>query len=114
VVKNIGDGVMIVGNDAFGLTDWAIDFQEVFEQRSRPRIGIHYGRTVYRDGDYYGRSVNIASRVVSRAQGGEVLVTEPVKSEATPDSGIEFEPIGEFQLKGIAEPTELFLARDRK
>jgi hypothetical protein len=51
---------------------------------------------------------------VSRAQGGEVLVTEPVKSEATPDSGIEFEPIGEFQLKGIAEPTELFLARDRK
>ena len=39
VVKNIGDGVMIVGNDPVALTDWAIGFQEGFERRSRPRIG---------------------------------------------------------------------------
>ena len=36
VVKNIGDGVMIVGNDPVALTDWAIGFQEGFERRSRP------------------------------------------------------------------------------
>ena len=78
VVKNIGDGVMIVGNDPVALVDWAIGFQEGFAKRSRPRIGVHYGDTIYRDGDYYGRNVNLASRVVSRAHGGEVLVTEPV------------------------------------
>jgi adenylate cyclase len=49
VVKNIGDGVMIVGNDPVALTDWAIGFQEGFEPRSQPRIGVHYGHTLYRD-----------------------------------------------------------------
>ena len=82
VVKNIGDGVMIVGTDPVALTDWAIGFQEGFERRSSPRIGIHYGRTVYRDGDYFGGNVNLASRVVARAHAGEVLVTDTVVEAA--------------------------------
>ncbi len=109
VVKNIGDGVMIVGPDPVVLTDWAIDFQREFEERSRPRIGIHFGRTVYRDGDYYGRNVNLAARVVARAHAGEVLVTDTVREAAGPL--LSFEPIGEVQLKGIAEPTRLYAAR---
>jgi len=110
VIKNIGDGVMIVGNDPVALTDWAINFQEGFEKRSRPRMGIHYGRTVFRDGDYYGSNVNLAARVVDRAQAGEVLVTDSVKNAASQESGLVFEPIGDFQLKGFKEPTELYLA----
>jgi adenylate cyclase len=113
VVKNIGDGVMIVGNDPVGLTDWAIDFQDGFEQRSRPRIGIHYGRTLYRDGDYYGRNVNLAARVVARAQAGEVLVTEPVRDAVPESPALYFEPIGDVQLKGFKEPTTLYAARPR-
>jgi adenylate cyclase len=109
VVKNIGDGVMIVGPDPVVLTDWAIDFQQEFEERSRPRIGIHFGRTLYRDGDYYGRNVNLAARVVARAHGGEVLVTDTVRDAAGPLLG--FEPIGEVQLKGFSEPTRLYSAR---
>jgi adenylate cyclase len=113
VVKNIGDGVMIVGNDPVGLTDWAIDFQEGFAQRSRPRIGIHYGRTLYRDGDYYGRNVNLAARVVARAQGGEVLVTEPVRDAVPETPALVFEAIGVVQLMGFKEPTTLYVARAR-
>ena len=113
VIKNIGDGVMIVGNDPVGLTDWAIDFQHGFEQRSRPRIGIHYGRTLYRDGDYYGRNVNLASRVVARAQAGEVLVTEPVRDAVPETPALYFERIGDVQLKGFREPTTLYIARAR-
>jgi len=113
VVKNIGDGVMIVGNDPVGLTDWAIDFQEGFEERSRPRIGLHYGRTLYRDGDYYGRNVNLAARVVARAHGGEVLVTEPVRDAVPETPGLHFERIGDVQLKGFKEPTTLYVARAR-
>jgi adenylate cyclase len=111
VVKNIGDGVMIVGNDPAALTDWAIGFQDGFAKRSRPRIGIHYGRTMYRDGDYYGRDVNLASRVVSRAHGGEVLVTEPTYELVGSDSTLKFEPIGEVELKGFSEPIALYVAR---
>jgi adenylate cyclase len=111
VVKNIGDGVMIVGTDPVALTDWAIGFQEGFERRSRPRIGIHYGRTVYRDGDYYGGNVNLASRVVARAHAGEVLVTDTVVEAAGERTDLEFEPIGEVQLKGFREPTSLYRAQ---
>ncbi len=111
VVKNIGDGVMIVGTDPVALTDWAIGFQEGFERRSSPRIGIHYGRTLYRDGDYYGGNVNLASRVVARAHAGEVLATEPVVEAVGPRTDLHFEAIGQVQLKGFREPTSLYIAR---
>ncbi len=109
VVKTIGDEVMVVGSDPAALTDWAVGFQTLIEERPLPRVGIHYGETLYRDGDYYGREVNLAARVAARAAGGEVLVTRPVVDNAGPH--LEFEPIGEVRLKGFREPTELFLAR---
>ena len=79
VIKTIGDEVMIVGQDVQALTDWAVGFQQLWAERPEPRIGIHYGATLYRDGDYFGREVNLASRVVARARGGEVLVTDAVR-----------------------------------
>jgi adenylate cyclase len=110
VIKTIGDEVMIVGSDAAALVDWAVGFQRlVADRRPLPRIGLHYGPTLYRDGDYYGREVNQAARVAARAAGGEVLVTRPVVDLAGPH--LEFERIGEVRLKGFEQPTELFVAR---
>jgi len=109
VIKTIGDEVMVVGSDPAALTDWAVGFQTLQVERPLPRIGIHHGETLYRDGDYYGREVNQAARVAARAAGGEVLVTRPVVEAAGPH--LEFEPIGEVRLKGFSSPTELFLAR---
>jgi adenylate cyclase len=112
IIKTIGDEVMIVGSDPAELTDWAVGFQQLYDQRPLPRIGIHYGETLYRDGDYYGREVNQAARVAARAAGGEVLVTRPVVEHAAAPH-LEFERIGEVRLKGFSETTELFLARPR-
>jgi adenylate cyclase len=109
IIKTIGDEVMIVGSDTAAVIDWAVGFQALYDQRPLPRIGIHSGRTVYRDGDYYGREVNLAARVAARAAGGEVLVTRPVVEASGPH--LEFDLIGEVRLKGFADPTELFLAR---
>ncbi|MGI8622635.1 MAG: adenylate cyclase regulatory domain-containing protein, partial [Solirubrobacteraceae bacterium] len=58
IVKAIGDAVMIVGSDAGALTEWAVGFQRKQTERPLPRIGIHHGSVLYRDGDYYGRAVN--------------------------------------------------------
>ena len=74
---------------------------------------MHYGEALYRDGDYYGREVNQAARVVARAGGGEVLVTRPVVDVAAALDGLRFERIGEVGLKGFSEPTELFIAAAR-
>ena len=100
---------MVVGSDPSALVDWAVGFQQLYDERPLPRIGIHYGETVYRDGDYYGREVNLAARVAARAAGGEVLVTRTVVESSGPH--LEFDIIGEVKLKGFSEPTELFLAR---
>ncbi len=109
VIKTIGDEAMIVGPDPSALTDWAVGFQRLYRARPLPRIAIHYGVALFRDGDYYGRDVNIASRVAARAAGGEVLVTRPVVEQS--GSHLEFERIAEVRLKGFTEPTEIFAAR---
>jgi adenylate cyclase len=112
VIKTIGDEVMVVGSDPSALADWAVGFQLLYgERRPLPRIGIHTGGALYRDGDYYGRSVNLASRVGARAAGGEVLVTREVVSAS--GDHLHFEPIGEVKLKGFSEATDLFLARPK-
>jgi adenylate cyclase len=111
VIKTLGDEVMIVGADAGALTGWAVALGgELPPGSPPPRIGIHSGAALYRDGDYYGREVNRAARVVARAAGGEVLVTRPVVDAASRQDGLEFELIGEVVLKGFNEPTELFHA----
>jgi len=110
-VKTIGDEVMIVSPDAASLTHWAVDFIGSFSQRPQPRVGIHCGEAVYRDGDYFGSQVNLAHRVVSRALGGEVLVTDRVADSIAGSERLRREPIGSVSLKGFPTPTELFIVR---
>ena len=113
IVKTIGDEVMIVSPDALTLTEWAVGFMELFQERPQPRVGIHYGRAVYRDGDYFGSEVNMTHRVVARALGGEVMVTSVVVEAIGRSDYLEFDPIGEVELKGVQEPVELYVARAR-
>ncbi len=109
IVKTIGDEVMVVSPDPASLTEWAVGLLARFPRRPQPRVGVHYAQAVYRDGDYFGTHVNLAHRVVDRAQAGEVLVTDRVAEAIDGREGLEFEPIGEVGLKGFPEPTPLFV-----
>jgi len=111
IVKTIGDEVMVVSPDAASLTEWAVGLLARLPERPRPRVGIHCANAVYRDGDYFGTHVNLAHRVVSRAQAGEVLVTDQVTDAIRDRAGLAFQPIGEVKLKGFPAPTPLFLVR---
>jgi adenylate cyclase len=113
IVKTIGDEVMVVSPDPATLTEWAVGFLSLFPARPQPRVGLHFGRAVYRDGDYFGGDVNLAHRVVNRALGGEVLVTAAVADAIGPSGYLEFDPIGEVDLPGFPAPVELFVARAR-
>ncbi len=112
VIKTIGDEAMIIGSDPAALTDWAVGFQSLQTGRPLPRIAVHSGVALFRDSDYCGRDINIASRVAARAGGGEVLVTRPVVESVTAPH-LEFERIGEVRLKGFTESTEVFIARPK-
>ena len=111
IVKTIGDEVMVVSPDAASLTEWAVEFLGRFSQRPQPRVGIHCGDAVYRDGDYFGGQVNLAHRVVNRALAGEVLVTDRVAEAIAGRERLGLEPIGSVSLKGFPVPTELFVVR---
>jgi adenylate cyclase len=115
VIKTLGDEVMVVGADPAALTGWAVELAgAAVDGEPAPRIGIHYGQALYRDGDYYGRDVNQAARVVARAAGGEVLVTRPVVDVAGGRGRPRVRPHRRGRLKGFSEPTELFIASARK
>jgi adenylate cyclase len=101
--------VMIVSPDAVMLTEWAVGFLALFQERPQPRVGIHIGRAVYRDGDYFGGEVNLTHRVVARALGGEVMVTAAVVDAIGDSRYLEFQPIGKVELKGVPRPVELFV-----
>jgi adenylate cyclase len=111
VVKTIGDEVMLVAQDVQALTDWAVGFQRLYRERPTPRIGVHHGVVLYRDGDYFGREVNLAARVVARARGGEVIVTDAVTDAIKSAHWLKFDDIGTVKLKGFDEPRVLCRAQ---
>ena len=71
--------------------------------------GMAFGPVVQRTGDCFGNTVNLAARISSRAEPGEVLVSEPLRDAAT---GPRFEwiDLGAFHLKGVKEPVQLYRA----
>jgi class 3 adenylate cyclase len=73
------------------------------------RVGIASGPVVFRDGDYFGRAVNVASRITDYARPSEVLVSETVADSAAAP-GTTFEDLGAVELKGIREPVRLLRA----
>jgi adenylate cyclase len=101
----------VVSPEPASLTEWSVGFLALFQERPQPRVGIHNGAAVFRDGDYFGGDVNLAHRVVSRALGGEVLVTEAVVEAINESDFLRFDAIGEVVLKGFPEPISLYTAR---
>ena len=116
VVKQIGDAFMLVFTEAPSAVACALEIEGgTAEEPQFPavRSGIHWGLVLYREGDYVGANVNIASRLAAEAERHQVLVTAEVSKEARGLTEVEFVPLGKRQLKGIGDELELFEARPR-
>jgi adenylate cyclase len=109
IVKLLGDGVMMHFIDAAEATPSALRLIEGVPQAGLPaaRAGIAAGPTIVRDGDYFGRTVNLASRIADYARPREVLVSEEVVDLT---DRAEFREIGPVSLKGIDGPVTLLTA----
>jgi adenylate cyclase len=110
-VKSLGDGVMLHFRDARDAVPAALDLVDAIPKAGLPpaRVGITSGPVVFRDGDYFGRAVNMASRITDYARPNEVLVSETVADSQTALESA-FEELGVVELKGIREPVRLFRA----
>jgi adenylate cyclase len=110
-VKWLGDGVMFHFPDPACAILSGLDLVEQTERAmSLPaRIGINAGAVIAQEGDYFGRTVNVAARIADYAQPRDVLVSEEARRHADL-AGVEFQPVGEVPLKGVAKPVQLHRA----
>jgi class 3 adenylate cyclase len=111
-VKWLGDGVMFYFPDPGPGVLAALDMVEGAAAHSLPpaRVGIHAGPVVFQEGDYFGRTVNIAARIAEYARPGEVVVSREVV-DAIDGSPATFTPIGPVELKGVSGSLRLLTAR---
>lgn len=110
-VKFLGDGVMFHFPEPPRAVACALELVPATEKEGLPaaRVGINVGPVVFHEGDYFGRTVNVAARIVDYARPREVLVSQEVARVAA-DGSVAFDPIGPVALKGLLEPIPLFRA----
>jgi adenylate cyclase len=111
-VKWLGDGVMFYFREPADAVLAAVEMTEAVGSHDLPpaHVGIHAGPVIFQEGDYFGRTVNLAARIAEYARPGEVLVSQEVVDAA--DGGpVTFTEIGPVELKGVSGPLRLYTAR---
>lgn len=113
IVKLIGDAVMLVSPDPAALVETALALVEATDaddELPELRAGVALGPAVNRWGDWYGSTVNVASRLTARARPGSVLASEAVR-DAVGDGACRWSSAGEKRLKGLSTPVKAYRAR---
>jgi adenylate cyclase len=110
-VKWLGDGVMFYFPDPGEGVLAALDMVDGVATKALPpaRVGIDAGPVIFQEGDYYGRTVNIAARIAEYARPGEVLVSQDVVDVAA-GTPVTFTGIGAVELKGVSSALRLHSA----
>ena len=110
-VKWLGDGVMFHFRDPGPGVVAALEMAAAMAPAGLPpaHVGLHAGPVLFQDGDYYGQTVNVASRIAEYARPGEVLVSQAVV-DATDAGSVTFAEVGMVELKGVEESVRLHVA----
>lgn len=114
VVKSQGDGFMVAFADPAAAVNCAVAMQRELVRDAkrarhnsiRVRIGIHMGKSVRRGDDLFGRNVAMAARVAGEADGGEILVSEPVRTAVGDQQA--FDEGRDAELKGFSGTHRLY------
>jgi adenylate cyclase len=111
-VKWLGDGVMFYFREPAAAVLASLEMVEAVGRQGLPpaHVGIHAGPVVFQDGDYFGRTVNLAARIGEYARPGEVLVSQEVV-DAADAAPVAFVEIGPVELKGVPGTLRLHIAR---
>ncbi len=113
-VKAIGDGLMLRCTEPRAAVLLGLRLVgELDEEDGFPpiRVGIHTGPALANEGDWYGRTVNVAARLCAVAPGGEVMVSESTRHAAGSVPGIEWSDRELHWLRNVSEPVGTYMAR---
>jgi adenylate cyclase len=105
VVKMLGDGVHFHFPDPGDAVRASLDIVEQVRPRGLPpaHVGVNAGPMIYDEGDYFGRTVNLAARIAGQAGADQVFVGEDLARSVRPE-GFRLVNVGAFELKGVADP----------
>jgi class 3 adenylate cyclase len=110
-VKTMGDGFMASFGSVTKAVECAIALQRAFSEREGEplavRVGLNAGEPIEEDGDLFGSTVILASRIAAKAEGGEILVADTVRGLCS-GKGFLFADRGEFVAKGFEEPVRVY------
>lgn len=110
--KVLGDGVMATFTSAREAIDAALRCRALSaESELRLHIGIHAGDVIREPDNVYGGAVNIASRICTMSEPGEILVSDVVRGMARSSAGVAFEDRGEQAMKGVGDPVRVYAVR---
>jgi class 3 adenylate cyclase len=120
-VKTMGDGFMASFGSVTKAVECAVALQRAMEaQNQEPRtenlsvrVGLNAGEPIEEDGDLFGATVILASRIAAKAEGGEILVADTVRGLCS-GKGFLFADRGEFVAKGFEEPVRVYEVRWRE
>ena len=110
VVKRLGDGVMLYFDRPADALVGSLDMAERVPDAGLPQahVGVDAGPVIVQDGDYFGSTVNVASRIAGYARAGEVLASDrAVDAAGDLPGGVRTRNLGPVDLKGIADPVPL-------
>ena len=111
VVKWLGDGVMFrfpePGRGVLAALEMVAHVDDIGPLPAH--VGLHAGPVLFQQGDYFGRTVNAASRIADYARPGEVLVSQEVVDACT-EAGVAFDEVGPVDLKGFSGALHLYVA----
>jgi class 3 adenylate cyclase len=110
-VKTMGDGFMASFGSVTKAVECAIALQRAFAERSEGerlsvRVGLNAGEPIEEDGDLFGATVILASRIAAKAGGGEILVADTVRGLCS-GKGFLFADRGDSVAKGFEEPVRI-------
>ncbi len=110
-VKWLGDGVMLHFPIAGAGVSSALEMVAGVAAAGLPpaHVGLHAGPVIFQEGDYYGQTVNVASRIADYARPGEVIVSQAVV-DASGEAAVTFREIGPVELKGVSGVMHLYAA----
>jgi len=112
--KALGDGFMLVYGDPHAAVAAGGRVVDAMRGIDTPGVhaSVHSGVAVVREGDYFGSAVNLAARLLLAADRDQLVATRPVVEET--GSAFSWDPAGTREVKGMAEPVDLFRLRGSK
>jgi class 3 adenylate cyclase/YHS domain-containing protein len=114
IVKQIGDAFMLMFSEPHQAVMCSVALEQYCSQEPQfpaVRSGIHWGPVLYREGDYFGSNVNVASRLADDAQRHQTLISGDLWRRVKDMEGIEFVRLGKRRLKGLSAEIDVFEAR---